>query len=162
MKEYYNINQPQLAVLFLPTFLRNPLLTSLVAAIVAPAGTIQAQIVSKIESVDTNTYTQVCALESVLNDNFDYYERRIQVSSLDIDKDYLLHKRSLNSFQTLRSRASSDTFMVSSRNMTGIQSPDFAVIFPSGFLLSDNEKSRLNALIKQNKLASKQYTIRYE
>lgn len=162
MKEYYNINQTKLVVLMLPTFLRNPLLTALVGAMVAPAGTIQGQIVSKIESVDTNTYSQVTQLEGLLNDNFDYYERRIQVSGLDIDKDYLLHKRSLNSFQTLRSRASSDTFTVSLRGMTGIQSPDFAVIFPSGFLLSYNEMSRLNALIKQNKFASKKYTIRYE
>ena len=162
MKEYYNINQTKLAGLMLPTFLRNPLLTALVGAMVAPAGTIQGQIVSKIESVDTNTYSQVTQLEGLLNDNFDYYERRIQVSGLDIDKDYSLHKRSSNNFQTLGSRASSDTFTVSLRGMTGIQSADFEVIFPSGFLLSDNEMSRLNALIKQNKLASKKYTIRYE
>ncbi len=163
MKQYYNVNQTKLAVLFLPTFFRNPLLTAMVGAMVVPAAALQAEIVAKIESVDTGTYSQACALQGVLNDNFDYYFRRIRVDNLAVDKDYILHKRVSGNFQNLNSRVNEgDTYKVSLRGMTGLQSPDFAVIFPSGFALSENELSRLRALIKQNKLASKTYIIKYE
>lgn len=163
MKAYYNINQTKQAVLFLPTFFRNSLLTAMVGAMVAPAAALQAEIVAKIESVDTDTYSQVCALQGVLNENFDYYSRRIKVENLTVDKDYILHKRVSGNFQILNSRVNEgDTYKISLRGMTGLQSPDFAVIFPVGFALSENELSHLRALIKQNKLASKTYVIKHE
>lgn len=162
MSNYYNINYARIGVLLLPTFLRKPIAAAFIKAILKPLDDINSTFTEYRESLDTNTYSQVCYLQALINDNFDPLERRIRIRQAALDEDtFLFWKKSINKRVRMckRSYAEFVPRLMSIKGFIGSENPDFEVVLPIGYALSENEETYMRALVNQNKLASKTYII---
>ena len=161
MRHHYNVNYSKLAILLLPTFLRKPILKAFLFAAMRPVESLQHKFLDYTNEVTEalDVKSQVCALESLLNDNYDYYERRIKVRNIEPDFDkYLLWKEG---FQKPFIIYKDGFTIICKDGFQGSNDADFEVIFPTGYYLTENEKNKLIATINKHKLASKKYIIIY-
>lgn len=162
MSNYYNINYGRVGILLLPTFLRKPIAAAFIRAMLKPLDDINSSFTEYRESLDTNTYSQVCYLQGLLNDYFDPLERRIRIRQAALDQDsFLFWKRSINKPVRMSKRSSAGFAprLMSRQGFIGSENPDFEIVLPEGYLLSENEETYMRGLVNQNKLASKTYII---
>lgn len=165
MKKYYNVNYSLLALLLLPTFLRKEMITALVSSFVKPLEDLHSEFLSYVYSLDAHAYSQVCYMQALLNDEFDYNERRIKVRTAPIDFDcYLLWKENQDKPILISGEGSAGfaPYLLSTDGQTGSNNIDFEVVLPASFHLSTDEERRMKTLVNKHKLASKKYRIVYE
>lgn len=161
-KNYYNINFATTGIMLLPTFLRKPMLIAVTTAIMKVLDEQQREMHRFLESLEMETLSQTCFLEGLINDNFDFFERRIKVRNAPIDKDYYLFwEEAQNKPVKLMEETAPDfePYMLSTDGQTGCFNYDFEIVLPVGFTLSPEETNRLMALIDSHKLSSKRYRI---
>jgi hypothetical protein len=101
-------------------------------------------------------------MQGILNDSFDPLERRIRIRQASLDKDaFLFWKRSRNKPVRLSKRGTSDFAprLMNRKGLIGSDGPDFMIVLPEGFVLSESEEIWMRTFVNRNKLASKQYII---
>lgn len=159
---YYNINYERIGVLLLPTFLRKPITEAFIKAMLKPLDNVNSTFTEYRESLDTNSYSQVCYLQGLINDNYDPLERRIRIRQAALNEDtFLFWKRNIKKLVRICKRSSTGFIprLMSRKCFIGSENPDFEIVLPTGFTLSENEETYMRALVNQNKLASKTYII---
>lgn len=162
-KNYYKISFSRLALLLTPTRLRQKSFVALTSALVRPLSVLSDRLQKYVNSLDADVYCQVCYLEGVLNDTYDYYDRRIFIRDTPLNfDDFLLHKELTKKPIMLSKEGAGDPYILVRHNMLGTSITDFDVVFPYGYNMSDDDMRQLTSLINSNKLASKKYRIVYE
>ena len=156
---YYDVNYAQYAMQLLTNNYRTDMVIAIIKAITAPLSEIHTQFDTLRTGIDFNTYSQVCYMQGLLNDNFDPLERRIRIRNAAIDYGfYLLHKR--NKKKPIRlARRGIKPYYWCTRGMLRSHNIDFEVLLPAGYRLSEEEENRMRNLVNISKLASKQYII---
>lgn len=156
-KNYYTIIYPRLGVLLLPTMLRQKLIIAFVSALLRPLEVIHDKFMNYQANIDISVNSQVCTLEHLINDAYDYYERRIEIRDATVSRDDFF----------LFDDGTGEAVMVGDVEQSwwldngklGATDVDFEVVIPKGYVLSENEDRALKKLINNNKLASKRYNI---
>lgn len=160
-KNYYNIGYSRLALLLLPTMLRQNLIVAFVTALVRPLTVIHSNFDTYRNQVDTSVNSQVCYLEYLLNDAYDYYDRRIIIRDAPINyDDFFLFDEP--SGKAVMVSDNEDPAWWADDGKLGATNADFEVVFPKGYVFTQSEEKALRGLINNNKLASKKYNIVYE
>ena len=157
----YNINFKRLALLLLPTFLRRPVMVSLLYAAMVPLGHLHAKLMqfSREMGYRLNYNGQTCYLRAVLNDTFDPELRRIYITDNTVGMEPLtVHKREVKLEVLLPARGYGHTLMVNRRGFGGISGYDFIVHVPSALGV---DEARLSAVVSIYKLVSKRFAISY-
>jgi hypothetical protein len=137
-------------------------MVALVKAMMVPLDNLDKSFRAYYESLDTNVYSQVCYMQGVLNNNFDPLERRIRITPAVLDRtSFLYWLQSKNRPVRIYKEGTSGFIprMESKDGQIGTGNPDFRIVLPAGFVLSESEETRMCAFVNQNKLASKQYII---
>ena len=161
MKKYYNINYSLLVLLLTPTLLRNDVEKALITSLAKPLDLLNDRFKAYVQSLSTRIHAQTCFLQALLNDEFDYYSRRIIVRNIPLaTSDYLL--RSESSDKPLMLLSGTASLLLNRNGQMGSNGADFEVVLPRSWTLSATESSRMGRIINTNKLASKKYTIVYE
>jgi hypothetical protein len=166
MKKYYDIMFPRLLILLTPMALRRPLTTALLVSMARPLEAMSVELRSYIDTLYMQSNAQTCYLRKLLNDEFDYYERRIIVrtSTLDTNK-LLMWRRSEDKPLEIMSWCILDwkSLLLSRAGLLGTDMPDIEIILPTQLAdLTRSEMSRMRQIIYFNKLTSKKYIISYE
>lgn len=163
MKNYYNISFSRLVASHLANRIRNPILIAYLLILVRPLEELQSMFLSYVNSLNTDIYSQICYMRALLNNEFDYYERRIKIRTVKPDFYSLLTWDIQTSRRILvGERYSGNECLRNSKGQLGKNIPAFEIVFPVGFSLSASEENRVKALINNHKLASKQFIITYE
>ena len=165
MNRYYNIGYPLLYLLLTPILLRNDLQTALLVSLARSMEALNVQFRAYVQSIEVDVKAQVCYMQAMLNDEFDFIQRRIRIRQAVSDDDALLLWRENQNKPIMLYREDSPDFvpfMLSRDNQIGANNIDFEVVMPTNMSLSAIETTRMKALINRNKLASKQYRIVYE
>lgn len=157
MKKYYNINYQLLVTLLLPIMLRQKITTALLYALVRPLELIGNKFIKYIESLVTTANSQVCYMEAMINDEFDFIERRIKIRTKAVDFLAMIfwEKEEKRSVVLYDDKA----FLINHKYQIGINEKDFEIVFPLGFALSDAEQMRLKQIVNKYKLSSKKYIV---
>ena len=160
MNRAYKVNYSIFALLLTPIVLRGKLLIAMLSSFVRPLESLHAQFIGYMDLVSAKTGAQTCYLRAILNDEFDFFSRRIIVRVIPLEKDsFLLWSESSNKPVML---SADNPFLLNRDGQTGSNSEDFEVVLPRSWTLSNTEESRMKRLINTNKLASKKYKIVYE
>ena len=164
MSKVFNISFTRLAVQLTPTVLRRPLVMAMFSAFMRPLDMLWSEFLAWRDSLKTSLPAQTCYLQSIINDEFDYYQRRIIIRNLEITTDdFLLWRESLNKPIMLPSEASlGEVFLLNRNGQTGANTDDFEVVLPAIWYMSPSDIYRLKQLVDENKLVSKKYVINYE
>lgn len=163
MKNIYNISFSRLIASHLAHKIRNTTAISYLLMLVRPLEELHSIFLAYVNSVNTDVFSQICYMRAMLNDEFDYYERRIKIRTVKPDFNNILTwhidtpKRIM-----VGARGSGNECLRNTRGQLGRNIPSFEIVFPIGYSLSKSEESRLRSLVNKNKLASKQYIIIYE
>ena len=158
----YDINFNRLALAIVPLKLRQPLLMNFLYVLLTGARKASAVFGSYREDTDYRlTHNgQVCYLRAVLNDRFDWSQRRIEIEDVAEEEGTILYRRSLSKFLMAPARSTGRALIINKRAFTGSNSVDFAVIVPAE-LRGTFVEAQMKALVDTYKLASKRYTITY-
>ena len=116
-------------------------------------------------SLDTKIKAQVCYMQALLNDEFDFLERRIIIRDVQLNTDeLLLWQEGENKPQMICCESSLDyrPYVLNRDYQIRADIIDFEIVFPTTLSLTYSETRRLQSLVNQNKLASKRYRIIYE
>lgn len=163
------MNFKKLALLLLPTNFRMPMVTALFYAVMTPFNSLQVRFKQYRDEVyyALTHKPQTCHLQAVLNDEFDFEQRRITVSDIK-DKPQVLtvYKRSEMSALLVPVRGweyeewseGLHFMLVTRRGYGGAQGVDFSVNI--NFAMSVHERTRLEAITDKYKIASKRYLIK--
>ena len=165
MKKYYNINYSLLVLLLTPLMLRNDLIKAFITSIVKPLDLLNNDFGVFVQSLSTGINSQVCYMQAMLNDNFDFIERRIRVRTATIDFDSFLLWRDNKNKPMMISSEASEEFKPRLLNRDGQLSanhPDFEIVFPAGYMLSVEELKRLRILVNRNKITPQKYITVHE
>ena len=160
--KYYDVNYAQYAMQLLTNNYRIDMVIAIIKALTAPLNEIHAQFDELRNSIDFNTYSQVCLLQGLVNDHFDPMERRIKIRNAPLEKEgYLYWKENRNKPVKLCKEGSLDFVpRIENRDFQiGTTNIDFEVVLPIGYVLSEEEENRMRNLVNQYKLASKRYII---
>lgn len=156
---WYRINYKRLVLLLLPTMLRKPVIAAFLEAMTTPVSGLYTRFLSFTDDVRyrLNHNSQVCYLEAVLNDAFDFTERRIYITDAEIlEWTRFLWLESEDKPVMLET---GEIFILNSERFIGADSLDFVVNVPVSLNLSENDYNRMHALLRYYKLASKRYNI---
>lgn len=160
-KNYYNISFSRLVISLLPSLLRQKTIVAFVDVMVRPLAIILRQFDVYTRGIDTYVNSQVCYMEAMINNAYDYYDRRIVIRDLPINyNDFFLFDEATNNAILLNDDSALSSWV--DEGQIGTTIPDFEIVFPKGFNLSQNEIKRLNQTLNNHKLASKKYRIVYE
>lgn len=165
MKKYYNINYSLLVLLLTPTMLRNDAEIPLLTSLAKPLDSLNNDFNAYVQALETQIKGQTCYMQAMLNDEFDYNERRIIVRTAPIDFDYYLLWKENQNKPIMIFKEETDGFtpyLLSRDGLIGANNVDFEIVFPRGYTLSVSELRHLRTLVNQNKLDSKKYRIVYE
>ena len=163
MTNYYNINYQRLGIMLLPELLRGELIIALVSAIMQPFMFLQRQFTDYRNSIDTSVSSQTCRMQGLINDLYDYHDRRIVIRTIEVNLDTLLICREeTETTVMLGAEATGETEILVREGFIGTSLIDFEVVFPAGFVLSQDEERHIRRVINMNKLASKRFRITYE
>lgn len=179
MTNFFNIDFKRLVLMLLPTFLRKPLLYSLIKSAVAPMVTLYDQFLrSRSDSLYRLRITpQVCYLRRMLNDNFDPDLRGIRITDGNPSNWIFAYPESrfnatqgkqplwaspANAKQPGLLIFTSDTGLrvVPRQGDVGASGLDFNVMVPARLRGVTDEK-KMASLVNYYKLASKRYAISY-
>lgn len=162
-KKYYNMSFSQLVLLYLPPMLHFDAVIALASALIYPLTQIYRSFSLLVSKTDTSVNSQVCYMQSALNNRYDYYERRIIVRDSPINyNDFFLFDEGKGDATMTYDNQKGDAVLWVDNNLLGSTNTDFEIVFPLGYLLSDNEFRALKQFIDNNKLASKRFKIVYE
>jgi hypothetical protein len=162
MRKYYNIDYSQLSLLLLPVFLRKKTVDAFASSFVKTIEYLHNDFTAYMDSLIVRINAQVCYMQSMLNDEFDYYERRIKVIQAAINIDYYLLWKENQNKPVMLSKESANgytPYLLSKSGQIGASNIDFEVVLPDSFSLSTAAERRMKTLINRNKLASKKYKI---
>jgi len=164
MKDYYKISLEHFAALITPIVLRKTLYLAFAGSMIKPAMDIHRAFIDWAELVEDRQTGQVCVLEKMLNDRYDYSQRRIYIAASPFDQDYcLLWKEAQNHPMMIWKESSTDpdaeAHLLERNGMLGTVSPDFDVVFPALYVMSESEKAEIKQFLNSNKLASKKYRL---
>jgi len=165
MNRYYNIGYPLLHLLLTPVMLRNDLQYALLISLARGFETLNVDFRAYVQSFEVKTNAQVCYMQAMLNNEFDYIQRRIIVRQVEPNDDgMLLWEESQDKpiILYVEGTPDSEPYMLSQDYQIGSNMIDFEIVMPTTMALSMLETRRLRALVNQNKLASKKYRIVYE
>jgi len=164
MKNYYKVNYQLLLLLLTPTLLRNAIQTAFLTSLSDSLNSINEDFNSFTQSLKTMASAQTCYMQAILNDNFDYYERRIIVRPAPIDFDFFLLWKENQDKPVMISKEGTEgaPYLLNRDGQIGANNNDFEIVFPYFFTFSNSELKRLRTLVNQNKLAPKKYTLLYE
>ncbi|GHV13664.1 hypothetical protein FACS1894169_01150 [Bacteroidia bacterium] len=158
-KSYFNIGFSHWVLLALPEALRYPVILIFVRSLVYPLSVIHRSVTNYVNQLNTSVNSQVCYMEKILNDAYDYYERRIVIRDAPISyNDFFLFDE-LSDMAVLVS--DTEAVLWVDDDKLGSTVPDFEVVFPSGYAFTENEERAIRKMINDNKLASKKYKIVY-
>ncbi len=164
MNKYYNIGYPLLHLLLTPIMLRNKLQTALLISLARPFEKLNVDFRAYVQSLEARSNAQVCYMQAVINNEFDYIERRIRVRQVvDDDSLLLLYHETSNRPMMLYLEGTPDyvPYLLSRDGQIGANNIDFEIVIPTNMSFTTLEIRRLKALVNQNKLASKKYRIVY-
>lgn len=158
----YEVNMKRLALLLLPPSYRKPLLAAFAKSMVRGINEVYNRFIRYREEKRYRlSYNgQVCKMRGLLNNLFDSTEQRIRIR--DIDRDdagMFLWRRSEKTGLLVGIRKMGGT-PIYKRGYMGSRVPDFAVELPLA-LYGSIDEDRLQAVVKQYKLASKRFRISY-
>jgi hypothetical protein len=165
MKKYYSINYSLLAVWLTPTMLRNDVETAFLTSLAKPLDSLNGEFNAYVQSLKTQIKAQTCYMQAMLNDEFDFNERRIRVRTAPINFDYYLLWKENQNKPIMVSGEETDEFkpyLLSRDGLISTNNVDFEIVLPRGYTLSISELRNLRTLVNQNKMASKKYRIVYE
>ncbi len=159
----YNVDFKRLAVLLLPTPLRQPRLTALVQVLMSPLSRMGRELTayrsSKAYRLGHNG--QTCYLRAVLNDRFDPVLRRIRITEgVQEERTLLIYMRELERWRHIRRRNGNGQTILYRRGYGGIGNLDFWVEIPSALQSVINE-DEVYAVTNTYRLASKRFGITY-
>lgn len=185
MNRVFEIDFKKLIVLLLPTFLRKPVLFSLLKALIRPVVILyddfKTQRTKNLYRANHNG--QVCYLRKMLNDYFDNDLRRMSIAEGNADDWTFIYKHETfneteGGVPLWMSRADSaipgsygnstlvfdsDNIgikLISKQGYVGSSGLDFLIRVPAS-LRGIADESRMISLVNYYKLASKRYTITY-
>lgn len=162
-KKYYDISFSQLVLQLLPPILHFDLVIAFASALIYPLTQIHKAFTILVANTDTSVNSQVCYMQSILNDRYDYYERRVVVRDSAIDYDsFFLFDEGRGNPAMLYDDQQGDAVMWVDNNLLGSTNTDFDIVFPLGYALTENEYRALRQFVNNNKLASKRFKIVYE
>lgn len=152
----WQVDFKKLILWLTPTFLRKSNLLLLLLACNYP---IRQKYDDFLRFVDDKQYrlshnSQICYLRAVLNDAFDFTQRRIKI----VDFDGLQRLYVWPEVDRLDIDASV-TFYVWPDDAYGDSGVDFTVQIPKGICTSNSDLARLKSLLNEYKTAGKQYNI---
>lgn len=159
----FNVDFKKLGMLLLPTFLRRPIIASLVCSAVTPVGYLHTRLMRLREDTDYRLRHngQVCHLRGVLNDLFDYDERRIIIEDVaEEDGGVTLYMHEEQRAMILSRQETGKVVVLTQRRFAGANRYDFAVVIPDA-LKGTIDEARLRAVVGMYKLASKRFIITY-
>jgi len=165
MKKYYNINYSLLVLLLTPLMLRNDLIKAFITSIVKPLDLLNNDFGVFVQSLSTSINSQVCYMQAMLNDNFDFIERRIRIRTAPIDIDsFLLWRENKNKPMMIAKEGSEgfEPILLNRDGQISANHPDFEIVFPAGYMLSVEELKRLRILVNRNKITPQKYIIVHE
>lgn len=160
-RNIYKFDVKQFAAQLLPVKLRGPKLQALVRSLVSPVEYVNAAFVNfkKEQEYELTITGQVCYLQKMLNDFFDYSDRRILVEDVPVSDQYALYLKSEGPEKGLVTYLNGEadpeyTFILSDE--LGGEGGYFLVKVPAG-LVYDVE--RMKALLNKYKLPTTAYNI---
>ena len=165
MNKYYNIGYPLLHLLLTPVMLRKKLQTALLISLARPFELLNVDFRAFVQTLEVRVNAQVCYMQAILNDEFDYLQRRIRIRQVQPSDDaQLLWRENQNKPILIYIEGTPDTipYLLNRDSQIGLNNADFEIVMPTNMALSTFEIRRLKALVNQNKLASKKYRIVYE
>lgn len=165
MNKYYNISYPLLHLLLTPVMLRNKLQYAWLISLARGFEALNVEFRAYVQSLEVKVNAQVCYMQAMLNDEFDYIQRRIVVRQAAIYEDALLLWRESRDKPVMLYREGIPEhvpFLLGRDGTIGSNMIDFEIVMPTNMALSALEVRRLKALVDKNKLASKKYRIVYE
>ncbi|GAB6123090.1 hypothetical protein [Dysgonomonas termitidis] len=153
---WYRISYSRLALLLLPPMLRNPVLAAFLNGALKPVSLLYISFLGFRGDIAYNLghNGQVCYLQAVLNDAFDYSLRRIRITDAP--------ENEWGRFLWLESEDRPimlGIFILNREAFIGADGIDFAVILPASLNLTGDEYNRLNSLLRYYKMAGKRYVI---
>lgn len=156
--KWYRIDFSRFVYLLIPRIVRKKTLIAWLGSMVFPFNRLQTVFAAYRADIDykLNHNSQVCYLQAVLNDSFDHIERRIYIADAPIIE--------WNGF--LWDEASDRPIMLGTHflqgeRFIGSDALDFIVYVPLSLRLNDNDKNKMDALLRYYKLAGKRYEIQY-
>lgn len=159
----YDIDMKRLAVLLLPTALRQPRMTALVQVLMAPLVRLGRELTTYREAKDYRLRHngQTCHLRAVLNDRFDPVLRRIRITGGGQEDGTLrLYLRQTGRFTRIKPRGDEGQAHLYRRGFGGIGGLDFWVQLPTA-LQGTVSEAELRAVANRYRLASKHFGITY-
>jgi hypothetical protein len=145
--------------------LRNTIEKALLTSLSDPLDLLNNDFKDYIQSLNKHIYAQTCYMQAMLNNNFDYFKRRISVRTATIDFNYFLLWKENQNKPVIISKGETEgltSYLLNRDGQIGRNNADFEVVFPEFFVLSLSELKQLRILLNQNKIASKKYSIVYE
>ena len=162
MRNIYNISFSRAALLLLPFLLRQKIIVAFISAFMRPLESLNEEFSAYRNSIDTSVKSQICYMRGLLNDYYDYYERRIKIRTASLDKAYYLLCQDQYNKPNMLYDEDQETFkphLLESDWQIGGNNPDFEIVLPAGYTISTNEENQMRALVNNHKLASKTYII---
>lgn len=154
----YNIIYSKLTTWLTPKVLRKNKLMAFVAVAIKPVQYVYQDLLNfrAQKLYDLSITPQVCYLQKLLNDRYDYVQRRITiVDAIDQEPVYFFC-RSENKPVFMRKRIENDPLYLYTRGETGALRNDFVVLVPAGIVFPMEE---MRSLVQLNKLAGKKFAI---
>ena len=158
----YDVNIKRLGLLLLPTFLRRPLMASLLYAVLTPLGYLHTRFMlfRRDAAYRLGHNGQVCYLRAVLNDMFDPELRRLTVTDTALNSGMLfVYEREADRSLFVPLRKPDRMTLINRRGFGGISGFDFVINVP--LALRGSDESRLMTMANTYKLASKRFAISY-
>ena len=159
----YDVNIKRLGLLLLPTFLRRPLMTSLLYAVLTPLNYLHMRFMlfRQNAAYRLGHNGQVCYLRALLNDKFDPIDRRITITETVENVGFItLHKREEDAEVLVPRRGSGRILILNRRGYGGVSGYDFWVNIPLA-LYDKLDITQVRAVVDAYKLASKRFSINY-
>jgi hypothetical protein len=161
MKNFYKTNFEHFGILLTPILLRNPLFLAFLGALMKPIDWIRALFTDYVGDISDENKGQVCQLERLLNDRFDFHNRRIYIENTDMPLSQALLWRIQMDMPWYLPRADNPAPPVRlyRNGKMGSTEYDFTVVIPFPFIFSERDEIDFKNLLNSNKIASKRYTI---
>lgn len=161
MRAIYNTNLKRLALLWLPTFFRKPIIQSILRAGIRPIFDIQREFASLREkaSYKIKHNGQICYLCAALNDDFDTLLRRIKIVDAPRYEHSIFYPREDKKAVSFIEREKNNPVIFFDRALIGSELIDFIVQVPKEILSDKQTEIQLRSLVNAYKLASKRYIL---
>ncbi len=152
-----------LAVMLLPTALRQPVMMALAMWLVMPMQKVLAALTEwRGDTIERLGYNgQICNMERCLNDLFDPEERRIRIvdGQMTSSEPYYLYVREADYTDMPGGRGEEPVVWLESRDAISETIYDFVVEVPETVLRPDGTERRLRTIVDRYKMPGKRWTL---